>query len=54
MQHKQDYKIVSGSSPEHLISIVKDLIEQGYKCQGGVTVSEGRFYQAMVLNIFSN
>jgi hypothetical protein len=42
------YMLLEAESREQLETVVKDAIRKGWQPQGGVSVSNGIFYQAMV------
>jgi hypothetical protein len=48
MQTQRDYKVIMGKSLFDLITLVKECIEAGWECQGGITINGTKFYQAMV------
>lgn len=44
-----EYTIVSGSSEEEIIKMVKELIESGWETEGGIAIDpNGKFFQAMI------
>lgn len=44
-----EYTIVSANDDKSLTSQVNEMIEQGWETEGGIAISEGVFYQAMIL-----
>jgi len=58
MRHKIDYKIVKALTIEYLEMQVRKLLEEGWKCEGGlVFIDENwseQFHQAMSINIIEN
>ncbi len=44
------YDVVSGGNINLFVKDVKERVGLGFKLQGGVAVSEGYYYQAMVID----
>jgi len=49
LHSKKPYIVIRSSAVLELESKVIDAINQGYYAQGGVAVSEGIYYQSMIL-----
>ena len=50
MPTRLNYAIVEDESPAFFAHDVQELVEEGFKLHGGMTVDGGKYYQALIKN----